>query len=101
MAPVRLLTAKSDIYRAGATNKEVRSRVNDMTIEIMRLFYGLWMLGILVFSLNTLSSLLFDKAPWRTKAKAILILPLFLAIWPLSLFSKGGRKILLCKFNQL
>ncbi len=72
-----------------------------MTYELLRIFYALWMGGILLLSLNALSTIIFAKKLKGKDWKVILTLPLFLAVWPLAIFSPNGRKVLLVRFNQL
>jgi hypothetical protein len=69
--------------------------------ELLRIFYSLWLGGMLLFALNAASNAVFSKHIERRHIKVILLLPLFVAAWPLALFSPNGRKVLFTKFNQL
>ncbi|MCE9566388.1 MAG: hypothetical protein K8U57_30560 [Planctomycetes bacterium] len=72
-----------------------------MAYELLRIFYSIWLLGAVIFTFNAVSSLIFSDDLDGKRLKALLATPIFCAVWPLSLFSSPGRKVLLGKFNQL
>lgn len=57
-----------------------------MTILILRLSYSIYLAGLLIWILRTLSLLIFENK-WERYA-------LFAPLWPLCLFSKTGKAIL-------
>lgn len=71
-----------------------------MSIILMRLFYSLWALGALGFLLNALSALTYSKNKTK-RLKALLMTPIFCALWPLAICSPAGRRVLFSRFNQL
>lgn len=75
-----------------------------MSVELLRIFWSLWALGVLVFIGNAFSRLLFEDAgdtSWsRLMAKGVVCV-LFILIWPIALASPGGRKVILLRFNKL
>ena len=63
-----------------------------MTIMLMRLFYGVYFIGIAILVYHLFSLLVFqkEKAEPKTWLARILLIP----IWPLALFSAAGRDVL-------
>lgn len=70
-----------------------------MAIEILRIFYSVWIFGIIVFLLNAIANSLFSKCSRRISL-FLFSIP-FMLIWPLALFSPNGRKILFLKIEKL
>ena len=64
-----------------------------MPVVILRLVYGLYILGIILLVLTIASRMIFakEKLPWNEYIKRFLIA----WIWPLCFFSKSGRRFLI------
>lgn len=72
-----------------------------MGIVLMRIFFNIWSLGAFLFLINTFSHLIFIKRLPRAKFRCMLMALWFPLIWPLSICSPEGRKVLFGKFHQL
>lgn len=68
---------------------------------MMKLFYMLYFAGIALFLLNSLSYALFAKSKWKRRIKRIFSAIFFSILWPLSLFSEEGRRVLFSKTINL
>ena len=72
-----------------------------MTYIIMRIAYGIWILGAFSFSINALSVAIFSKKSLTNKAKYAVKAVFLSLVWPVALMSPSGRSILTQKLNQL
>lgn len=63
-----------------------------MSVMILRLVYGLYILGGVFIVLHTLSAVIFTKQKVNWRSAGIRFLVSF--IWPLCFFSKAGRQTL-------
>ena len=72
-----------------------------MFIEIVRIFYGLWAAVGFLFFISALSTILFIEDAWRAKLRYFGLTIWFSFIWPVSIFSPDGRKVLSGKFHKL
>ena len=61
-----------------------------MVILLMRLFYGVYFIGLWICLYHILSQLFFNKNSQQTQLGLDSFIMAFL--WPLALFSKSGRK---------
>ncbi|MBC86864.1 MAG: hypothetical protein CL677_06755 [Bdellovibrionaceae bacterium] len=60
---------------------------------MMRLFYGLYFLGMAVLAYHTLSLMIFQ--PNSRSIKEVGMKILLIPVWPLALFSQAGRNTLM------
>jgi hypothetical protein len=67
----------------------------------MKFFYIIYFAGIALFFLNSVSYALFSKAKWQTKLDRVLTAIVFSLLWPLTVFSEEGRKVLFRKTTNL
>lgn len=68
---------------------------------ILKVFYMVYFAGVALFVLNSVSFALFKKATIKLKIKRIFSAVIFSVLFPLSLFSAEGRKVLFNNFNKL
>lgn len=69
---------------------------------VLRLiFYEIYLIGLALFTVHGLSKLIFHDSKLWDKVKHFVKLIIFASIWPLSLFSSAGQKILFTKLEDL
>ena len=66
-----------------------------MTRALLRVLYGLWVMGAIGFIILAVGTTLFSKRKWRQRYETFLLRLLHALIWPIALCSAKGRKALL------
>jgi hypothetical protein len=69
--------------------------------SIIRIVWGLWILGFFVLALVATSSLIFAPAGTPARFQTWLMRMFMAAVWPLALFSKSGRDALISGFRRI
>lgn len=68
---------------------------------ILEILYNLWVGGILIFSFNALSRLVFGKSEYKKNFKLFFLTVAFSIVWPLAIISPEGRSALLGNLHKL
>lgn len=68
---------------------------------ILRLLYNLYFFGAICLTLLSVSELLFGESKIVKKLKLVPSRAIAIFLWPLMLFSKGGRERLFRNLNSL
>ncbi len=71
-----------------------------MTYALLRLFYGVWMVGALGFIALTIGTTVFSTRQWRQRARIFGRRVYHSLIWPIALLSAKGRKALLTDIQE-
>ncbi len=66
-----------------------------MTIALFRVFYGVWVIGVIGFIALTIGTTLFSTRKWRQRISIFFRRLFHSLIWPIALCSAKGRKALL------
>ncbi len=72
-----------------------------MTYEILRIFYGIYFLGIAFYFTHLVSNLLYDKKSIISKIGCLLSGTILIITWPFLVFSHSGRMKLINIINKL
>lgn len=72
-----------------------------MSIILMRLFYSVYFIGLLLSLLNALSILVFDKTPFKQKVVTFLKMLGLSFVWPLAVMSPQGRVVLTKRIQKM
>ena len=72
-----------------------------MVYLVLRIFYGIWMLGILALLLLTLADTLFGRAPFAQRFRASPLRCILALVWPLALITRRGRELLFSQWRNV
>lgn len=72
-----------------------------MVYALLRVFYGVWIMGTIGFFALTLGTTLFsNKRGWKRLLKTVFRRLYHSVIWPIALLSAKGRKALLTDIEE-
>jgi hypothetical protein len=71
-----------------------------MTIALLRILYGIWIMGAMGFIALTIGTTVFSTHKWQQRVKTFLRRFYHSLIWPIALLSAKGRQALLTDISE-
>jgi hypothetical protein len=83
------------------SHARVSRRENKKMFGLIRLAWGLWLLGFFVLAVVATSAAIFAPAGTPARFHTWLLRLFMAAVWPIALFSRSGRDALVSGFRRI